>query len=70
MTENLLPWEVQATYIEGLERTGVYRAPDRANEVEAIFDREMSLAFIGEKTVQEAADAMTRDIEVVLNTPL
>ncbi|HYJ12097.1 MAG TPA: hypothetical protein VEW66_00780, partial [Thermomicrobiales bacterium] len=59
-----------ATYIEGLERTGVYRAPDRANEVEAIFDREISLAFIGEKSVDDAAEAMARDIEVVLQTPL
>lgn len=70
MADNLLPWEKQDVYIEGLERTGVYNAPDRANEVEAIFDREISLAFIGEKTVPEAADAMARDIEVVLKTPL
>ena len=70
MKENLLPWEDQQVYIEGLERTGVYQAPERANEVEAIFDREMSLAFIGEKTVDEATEAMAADIEVVLNTPL
>lgn len=70
MLQNLLPWENAQLYIEGLERTGVYNAPDRANEVEAVFDREISLAFIGEKTVQEATDAMARDIDVILNTPL
>jgi multiple sugar transport system substrate-binding protein len=70
MIENLLPWEDGEAYFNGLERTGVYKAPDRANEVEAIFDREIGLAFIGEKSVEEAADAMTRDIQVVLQTPI
>lgn len=70
MKENALPWENLDVYIEGLERTGVYNAPARANEVEAIFDREMGLAFVGEKSVEEAAEIMGRDIEVVLKTPV
>jgi multiple sugar transport system substrate-binding protein len=70
MKENLLPWEDQQTYIEGLERTGVYEAPGRANEVEAIFSRELGLAYLGEKSVKEATDTMKQDIDVVLKKPV
>jgi ABC-type glycerol-3-phosphate transport system substrate-binding protein len=70
MQENLLPWEKLEVYIEGLERTGVYQAPDRANEVEAIFDRELGLAYVGAKTVEEAANVMKQDIDLVLQRPL
>lgn len=70
MKQNALPWEDLDAYTQGLERTGVYRAPARANEVEAIFDREMGLAYVGAKSIEEAAEIMGRDIEVVLKTPL
>lgn len=70
MLENLLPWEDPDIYIQGLERTGVYQAPDRANEVEAVFDREIGLAYIGAKSVEEAANVMKQDIDLVLQRPL
>ena len=46
------------------------QAPDRTNEVKAIFDREMNLAYLGEKTVKEAANMMKTDIDVVLKRPI
>jgi multiple sugar transport system substrate-binding protein len=66
----LLPWEDLETYKLGLERTGVYVAPNHTGEVNAIFDRELNLAYLGEKSVQDAADTMKKEIDVVLKKPL
>ena len=58
------------TYKLGLERTGVYVAPNHTGEVNAIFDRELNLAYLGEKSVKDAADTMKKEIDVVLKKPL
>lgn len=70
MKQNLLPWEDQETYILGLERTGAYRAPAHTGEVNKIFNREMDLAYLGEKSVKDATDTMKREIDVVLKKKL
>ena len=70
MKANLLPWENLDFYMQGLDRTGVYIAPGQTGEVNSIFDREMDLAYLGEKSVKDATDAMKRDIDVALKKPL
>ena len=70
MKSNLLPWEDLDTYFTGLERTGVYIAPGQTGEVNSIFDREMNLAYLGEKSVKDATDTMKKEIDVSLNKPL
>ena len=70
MKQNLLPWEDLDTYFTGLERTGVYVAPANTGEVNTIFDREMNLAYLGEKSVKDATDTMKKEIDVALNKPL
>jgi ABC-type glycerol-3-phosphate transport system substrate-binding protein len=70
MKSNLLPWEDLPTYMTGLERTGVYVAPGHTGEVNAIFDRELDLAYLGEKSVKDATDTMKREIDVALKKPL
>lgn len=70
MKTNLLPWENLETYMVGLERTGVYIAPGQTGEVNAIFDRELDLAYLGEKSVKDATDTMKRDIDATLKKPL
>ncbi len=70
MKQTVLPWEDLDTYLTGLERTGVYRAPNHTGEVNAIFDREMNLAYLGEKSVKDATDTMKKEIDVVLKKPL
>jgi ABC-type glycerol-3-phosphate transport system substrate-binding protein len=70
MKQFLLPWEDLETYKLGLERTGVYVAPNHTGEVNAIFDRELDLAYLGEKSVKDAADTMKKEIDVVLKKPL
>ncbi|MGE3272184.1 MAG: sugar ABC transporter substrate-binding protein [Chloroflexota bacterium] len=66
----LQPWEDLETYKLGLERTGVYVAPNHTGEVNAIFDREMNLAYLGEKSVKDATDTMKKEIDAVLQKPL
>src|SRR5262245_9411794 len=70
MKSNLLPWESLETYMTGLERTGVYVAPGQTGEVNSIFDRELDLAYLGEKSVKDATDAMKAQIDVALQKPL
>lgn len=70
MKENLLPWEDLDTYLLGLERTGVYVAPGHTGEVNEIFNRELDLAYLGEKSVEDATDTMKREIDAVLKKPL
>ncbi|HZQ98132.1 MAG TPA: sugar ABC transporter substrate-binding protein [Chloroflexota bacterium] len=70
MKTNLLPWENLETYMQGLERTGVYIAPGQTGEVNSVFDRELDLAYLGEKSVKDATDAMKRDIDAALKKPL
>ena len=70
MKQFLLPWEDLETYKLGLERTGVYVAPNHTGEVNAIFDRELNLAYLGEKSVKDATDTMKKEIDVVLKKPL
>ena len=70
MKTNLLPWENLDFYMQGLDRTGVYMAPGHTGEVNSIFDRELDLAYLGEKSVKDATDAMKRDIDVALKKPL
>jgi multiple sugar transport system substrate-binding protein len=70
MKTNLLPWEDLQTYMTGLERTGVYIAPGQTGEVNAIFDRELDLAYLGEKSVKDATDTMKREIDVALKKAL
>ena len=70
MKTNLLPWENLDFYLQGLDRTGVYLAPGQTGEVNSIFDRELDLAYLGEKSVKDATDAMKRDIDVALKKPL
>ena len=70
MKQNLLPWEDIDTYFTGLERTGVYIAPAQTGEVNATFDREMNLAYLGEKSVKDATDTMKKEIDASLNKPL
>jgi multiple sugar transport system substrate-binding protein len=70
MKQNLLPWEDLDTYFTGLERTGVYVSPPQTGEVNATFDREMNLAYLGEKSVKDATDTMKKEIDVSLNKPL
>jgi len=70
MKSNLLPWEDLDTYFTGLERTGVYISPPQTGEVNATFDREMNLAYLGEKSVKDATDTMKKEIDVSLNKPL
>jgi len=70
MKQFLLPWEDLETYKMGLERTGVYVAPNHTGEVNAIFDRELNLAYLGEKSVKDATDAMKKEIDAVLQKPL
>jgi len=70
MKSNLLPWEDIDTYFTGLERTGVYIAPGQTGEVNTIFDREMNLAYLGEKSVKDATDTMKKEIDVALNKPV
>jgi multiple sugar transport system substrate-binding protein len=70
MKENLLPWENLETYLTGLERTGVYIAPGHTGEVNAIFDRELDLAYLGEKSVKDATETMKREIDAALKKPL
>lgn len=70
MKQFLLPWEDLETYKLGLERTGVYVAPNHTGEVNSVFDREMNLAYLGEKSVKDAADAMKKDIDAALKKPL
>ena len=45
-------------------------APNHTGEVNAIFDRELDLAYLGEKSVKDAADTMKKEIDVVLKKPL
>jgi multiple sugar transport system substrate-binding protein len=66
----LQPWEDLETYKLGLERTGVYVAPNHTGEVNTIFDREMNLAYLGEKSVKDATDTMKKEIDAVLQKPL
>lgn len=66
----LLPWEDLETYKLGLERTGVYVAPNHTGEVNTIFDRELNLAYLGEKSVKDATDTMKKEIDAVLKKPL
>jgi multiple sugar transport system substrate-binding protein len=70
MKSNLLPWENLETYMQGLERTGVYIAPGQTGEVNSVFDRELDLAYLGEKSVKDATDTMKRDIDAALKKPL
>ena len=70
MKTNLLPWENLETYMQGLERTGVYIAPGQTGEVNSIFDRELDLAYLGEKSVKDATDAMKQGIDAALKKPL
>jgi arabinooligosaccharide transport system substrate-binding protein len=70
MKSNLLPWESLETYMVGLERTGVYVAPGQTGEVNSIFDRELDLAYLGEKSVKDATDTMKAQIDVALKKPL
>jgi multiple sugar transport system substrate-binding protein len=70
MKQNLLPWEDLSAYIDGLERTRAYHAPAQTGEVNNIFDKELSLAYSGEKTVKEVTDTMTSQINDVLKKPL
>jgi ABC-type glycerol-3-phosphate transport system substrate-binding protein len=70
MKQFLLPWEDLETYKLGLERTGVYVAPNHTGEVNSIFDRELNLAYLGEKSVKDAADTMKKEIDVALAKPL
>jgi len=70
MKQNLLPWEDIDTYFTGLERTGVYISPPQTGEVNATFDREMNLAYLGEKSVKDATDTMKKEIDASLNKPL
>jgi multiple sugar transport system substrate-binding protein len=70
MKGNLLPWEDLDTYALGLERTGVYLSPPQTGEVNAIFDRELNLAYLGEKSVKDATDTMKKEIDVALKKPV
>ena len=70
MKTNLLPWENLDTYMQGLERTGVYVAPGQTGEVNSVFDRELDLAYLGEKSVKDATDTMKKDIDAALKKPL
>jgi ABC-type glycerol-3-phosphate transport system substrate-binding protein len=70
MKSNLLPWEDLDTYFTGLERTGVYLSPANTGEVNTIFNREMDLAYLGEKSVKDATDTMKKEIDVALNKPI
>jgi multiple sugar transport system substrate-binding protein len=70
MKTNLLPWEDLDVYLTGLERTGVYTAPGQTGEVNSIFDRELNLAYLGEKSVKDATDTMKKEIDVALKKPL
>src|SRR5579885_1812221 len=70
MKTNLLPWENLETYMQGLERTGVYIAPGQTGEVNSVFDRELDLAYLGEKSVKDATDTMKKDIDAALKKPL
>lgn len=70
MKQNLLPWEDLAAYTDGLERTKAYRAPAQTGQVNTIFDRELSLMYSGEKTVESGTATMKRDIDVALKKPL
>ena len=70
MKSFLLPWEDLETYKLGLERTGVYVAPNHTGEVNTIFDRELNLAYLGEKSAKDAADTMKKEIDAVLKKPL
>ena len=36
----------------------------------SVFDRELDLAYLGEKSVKDATDTMKRDIDVALKKPL
>ena len=44
--------------------------PPQTGEVNTIFDREMNLAYLGEKSVKDATDTMKKEIDVALNKPL
>ena len=70
MKQNLLPWEDLDAYINGLERTRAYRAPAQTGQVNDIFDKQLSLAYSGEKSVKDVTDAMTSQINDVLKKPL
>ncbi|MCC7372790.1 MAG: sugar ABC transporter substrate-binding protein [Chloroflexi bacterium] len=70
MKQFLLPWEDLETYKLGLERTGVYVAPNHTGEVNTIFDRELNLAYLGEKSVKDATETMKKEIDVALKKPL
>jgi multiple sugar transport system substrate-binding protein len=70
MKKFMLPWEDLETYKLGLERTGVYIAPGQTGEVNAIFDRELNLAYLGEKNVKDACETMKKEIDAALKKPL
>jgi ABC-type glycerol-3-phosphate transport system substrate-binding protein len=70
MKKFMLPWEDLETYKLGLERTGVYVAPGQTGEVNAVFDRELNLAYLGEKSVKDACETMKKEIDVALKKPL
>jgi len=70
MKQNLLPWEDLSTYINGLERTRAYHAPAQTGQVNDAFDKQLSLAYTGEKSVKEVTDAMTSQIDEILKQPL
>ena len=47
--------------------------PARLNpdgSIEVVFDREMNLAYLGEKSVKDAADTMKKEIDAALKKPL
>ena len=54
----------------GLERTGVYVAPGQTGEVNSVFDRELNLAYLGEKSVKDACETMKKEIDAALKKPL
>jgi len=70
MKQNLLEWEDLAAYTDGLERTKAYRAPAQTGEVNTVFDRELSLMYSGEKTVEAGTATMKQDIDTALKKPL